>query len=137
MDNTIDMGGYDPETCGLYRFSFDCGRHGELEGLFFATKEEIKSLVGRTAYFGEVLGKHSDIEGELEEDMFQLLDIGIEAKRELLTKIGCNVSGYDPRDFVDDSEDDLDDEEDSLDDPGYDDDDDGYFDDQDEDEEDD
>ena len=45
MDNTIDMGGYNAEICGLYRFRFDCGR------------------------------------------------------RELLTKVGSHISGYDPRDY--------------------------------------
>ena len=100
MDNTIDMGGYNAEICGLYRFRFDCGRYGELNGLFFAMTEEITSLRGKTAYFGEVLGKHSSIEVELEDDMFELLDINVVARRELLTKVGSHISGYDPRDYA-------------------------------------
>jgi hypothetical protein len=52
----------------LYRFNWDCGRCGEIEGLFVADSEDIKKAMGREIYFGEILGKHSEIEGTLTED---------------------------------------------------------------------
>ena len=46
---------------GLYRFECDFGRMGDLEGLFVANHEDIDSIIGKRIYFGEVLGKHSEI----------------------------------------------------------------------------
>lgn len=57
----------------LFKFYLDCGRMGELEGIFAATEEEIDKAVGETVNFGEVLGKHSDISFRLEKDHFELL----------------------------------------------------------------
>lgn len=51
----------------LYRFRFDCGRMGALHGIFVATPEDIQKLVGAELYFGEVLGKHSEIFGTFQE----------------------------------------------------------------------
>lgn len=49
----------------IYKFFFDCGRMGELEGIFVAKPKDVKRLVdsGEELYFGEVLGKHSEICG--------------------------------------------------------------------------
>lgn len=38
------------------------GRGGELSGLFVALPEHVEKMNGRTVHFGEVLGKHSDVE---------------------------------------------------------------------------
>ncbi len=51
----------------LYKFYWDCGRSGDLEGVFISTPEEVKNAIGKHVYFGEVLGKHSDIAGTLKE----------------------------------------------------------------------
>lgn len=45
----------------IYKMNIDCGRMGDLEGVFIADTDEIKALIGKSIYFGEVLGKHSDI----------------------------------------------------------------------------
>lgn len=37
----------------LYKFRFDCGRMGELSGLFVADEEDINNVIGETVYFGE------------------------------------------------------------------------------------
>lgn len=52
----------------LYKMICRCGRMGDLEGIFVAEKEDVKILVeeGIEVYFGEVLGKHSDICGSIE-----------------------------------------------------------------------
>lgn len=53
----------------VFKLHYDCGRMGELTGLFVAEKEQIKWLIDSNleVYFGEVLGKHSEIYGPLEE----------------------------------------------------------------------
>lgn len=45
---------------GLYRYSKSFGRMGDLEGLFVAYKEDVEGASG-CVYFGEVLGKHSEV----------------------------------------------------------------------------
>ena len=57
----------------VYRFHWDCGRNGDLTGVFVADEEEIQASIGRHVYFGEVLGKHSEIYGDLGADDFQEL----------------------------------------------------------------
>ena len=46
---------------GIYTYYKDFGRMGELEGLFIADHEDLIKLDGKTIYFGEVLGKHSEV----------------------------------------------------------------------------
>lgn len=54
----------------LYRFHWDCDRMGEVWGVFVAREEEVKQALGKRVYFGEILGKHSEIQGTLcEEDL--------------------------------------------------------------------
>lgn len=50
----------------LYSFYWDCGRMGDLQGLFVATEEEVAKAIGQHVSFGECLGKHSDTYGTLE-----------------------------------------------------------------------
>ena len=58
------------EEKAVYKLNADCGRSGVLEGLFIATKAEVKMLIEKQieVYFGEVLGKHSEIYGEMDND---------------------------------------------------------------------
>lgn len=60
-------------TLGVYKFEWDCGRMGGLDGIFVADSEDVKNAIGRRVYFGEVLGKHSEIYGTIEEDEICLL----------------------------------------------------------------
>lgn len=99
----------------LYKFYGNCGRMGDLSGLFVAEEAEIKSSIGKTVYFGEVLGKHSDISLCLSEDDYTELtdDLDFITKFEAF---GCQ-SGHNPLDYLDeedeyDDEDDEDEEED-------------------------
>jgi hypothetical protein len=73
----------------LWNFYWDCGRQGSIDGRFLATEEEVKAAIGQELYFGEVLGKHSEICGTLEEKdvtlvtdnpefLFQANDLGID-----------------------------------------------------------
>ena len=56
----------------IYKFFFDCGRMGELSGIFVAEPQEVKRLInsGEELYFGEVLGKHSEIYGGVSVENF-------------------------------------------------------------------
>lgn len=47
--------------------------YGQCEGVFAATDEEVQALYGTYIYFGEIEGKHSEIDAELEEDMFEVI----------------------------------------------------------------
>lgn len=86
----------------LYKFHWDCGRMGDLEGLIFATPEEIKSILGKHVYFGEVLGKHSEICGDVEEKDFTKINIDSETVLKLYNAVdNRTLSGYSPFDFVD------------------------------------
>lgn len=53
----------------VYKLNVNCGRQGNLTGLFIAKKSYVKKLIddGIEVYFGEVLGKHSEIYGTIEE----------------------------------------------------------------------
>ena len=57
----------------LYKFELSCGRMGSLEGVFVATEEEVEEALGKNVYFGEVLGKHSEIFFDLDESMLSVI----------------------------------------------------------------
>lgn len=40
---------------------------GDISSVFIAESDLVDELIGETVYFGEILGKHSDIYGNLEE----------------------------------------------------------------------
>ena len=59
----------------IYKLSIDCGRSGDLEGVFIATKQQVTKLISSKieVYFGEVLGKHSEVYGAIEKKEIKLL----------------------------------------------------------------
>lgn len=59
----------------LFKMDFDCGRMGSLEGVFVADIEDVEYLVNNkiSIQFGEVLGKHSDISGRVDESEIKLI----------------------------------------------------------------
>lgn len=83
----------------LYRFHVDCGRSGDLRGLFVADDEaDIKPAIGLKIHFGEVLGKHSDVTITLEDSEVQPLtdDAAFIAKFE---EYDC-ASGFNPLAYI-------------------------------------
>jgi hypothetical protein len=54
----------------IYKLHFDCGRQGTLDGLFIAEKDHVQTLMQKKVpvYFGEVLGKHSEVYGPIESE---------------------------------------------------------------------
>lgn len=50
------------------------GRGGPLISIFSATDDEVETLVGVEGYFGEALGKHSEVRLEMTREMFVVLN---------------------------------------------------------------
>jgi hypothetical protein len=85
----------------LVAFGWDCGRQGMLEGLFVTTQEKIDASIGKEVYFGEVLGKHSEIFGPLKREDFIVKSDDPAFIDKLVEIIGSgNISGYNPFDFM-------------------------------------
>jgi len=84
----------------IYEFYWDCGRMGDLTGLFIANTSDIDKIIGEEIYFGEVLGKHSEIYGDLEEK-----DLTVKSKDQEFIKqfediMGeGTISGYNPLNY--------------------------------------
>ena len=90
----------------LYTFYLDWGRMGDLEGLFIAEEQDVKDIIGKSVYFGEVLGKHSEVEDEMTEDMFEAIDVPESVIAVLEEKLGTTISGYNPLEFYEDEDED-------------------------------
>lgn len=90
----------------LYEFHWDCGRMGDVEGLFIAEEETVKEAIGKDVYFGEILGKHSDVHGTLDEGDLTVIDIPSFVVDILAERIGWSISGYNPLDYIYDEEED-------------------------------
>lgn len=66
---------------GIYKFSIDFGRSGDLQGVFIATDQQVKKLISSKieVYFGEILGKHSEFWSAIEKKHIKLLTEDIHA----------------------------------------------------------
>jgi len=93
----------------LYKFHFDCGKNGVLYGLFIEDIEKVDELMdsGRIIYFGEVLGKNSDIMGPIEEEDITFIT---DDEKVLAIIDHFNLStGFNPFDYNQVEDDDLED----------------------------
>lgn len=52
----------------IYKFYWDFGSQGEVSGIFISDDKTIKENLGKIVSFGDCLGKHSDISGELNQE---------------------------------------------------------------------
>lgn len=84
----------------LWKFHWDCGRQGDLYGVFIATEEEVQSLVGKEIYFGEVLGKHSNVYGRIKQGEITLITDNAEAIKALQEACGKTISGHNPLQYL-------------------------------------
>lgn len=84
----------------LYEFYWDCGRSGSIEGLFIEEEKNIKKIVGKDVYFGEVLGKFSEVYGTIEEGEITKVDIPTDVVELLENKIGETLSGFNPFNYL-------------------------------------
>lgn len=85
----------------IAKFYMDCGRMGSVEGIFTSTKKDLEAAYGKAFYFGEILGKHSEIYGNLDESDIDIItdDQEFVAKFEEIIGSGT-VSGYNPLDYM-------------------------------------
>jgi len=81
-------------SLALWEFCWDYGRQGKVEGIFKATKSDVENLVGKHLSFGEILGKHSDVYGDVEEGNITLITDNP------LDVANAKESGYNPLDYV-------------------------------------
>lgn len=90
----------------LVEFNLDYGRMGNLDGLFVTTNEELANLYGKEVYFGEVLGKHSDVYATMKGDQFTVKSNDPVFIDKLVEIIGSNtISGYNPFAYIEDEAD--------------------------------
>lgn len=87
----------------LVRFNWDCGRMGDLDGLFVATRQELDDIDGKHVYFGEVLGKHSEVYGDINlENDFVIVTDDQDFMKKFTEYVGTGtISGYNPFDYID------------------------------------
>ncbi len=85
----------------IYKMEVDCGRMGSLSGIFIADTEEVKALIETKVeiYFGEVLGKHSEIFGTINEDEIVLVTDDITIV-DIFEKYGM-ATGHNPFEHLD------------------------------------
>ena len=84
------MKGFDMSEYKVFLIDIDCGRSGDLSGLYLAKPEALEALNGAIFSAHDVLGKHSEIyfiwgEGEFEpgitpQDAWDVIDLDVLAK---------------------------------------------------------
>jgi hypothetical protein len=94
----------------IYKFQADFGRMGDLEGVFVSTDEQLHGLYGEEIYFGEVLGKHSEVILTL--DPKHITEVTDDEKFIELFEQYNLENGYNPFDYYEDEADEYDDAED-------------------------
>lgn len=81
----------------LVKYSEYFGRHGDLDGLFITTKEDLNNLIGKKIYFGEVLGKHSEVVGFMGGKNLTIVSEEQDFIFKLQNFMGSNtISGFNP-----------------------------------------
>lgn len=86
---------------GIYRFAYNCGRMGKLSGLFIATAAAIERAKGRTVCLGEVLGKHSEIDVDIDTTVTLVTQ---DADAVAMFEHHNLTTGYDPLEYLDEQE---------------------------------
>ena len=89
----------------IYKLHVDCGRMGTIYGLFIAEKGTVEQLVRDEVQvcFGEVLGKHSDISGSMDDTDYTLVTDD-QLAVEMFKKYDLSV-GYNPFHYIEDVDD--------------------------------
>lgn len=82
----------------LYAFEW-LDWHGVVQGLFIEEESIVNDAIGKEVYFGEILGKHSEVVGILEECDLEVL-VSDEEEVEILEKYDFIPFGYNPLDYL-------------------------------------
>ena len=78
---------------------------GRVESVFIATQEEVDQVIGRDIYFGEILGKHSELVCNIEAENFTLISEDPYVIKSLEDVCGQTISGYNPIIYLKEQED--------------------------------
>ena len=81
----------------LYKFFWDCYRGGCVEGVFAEEEEEVAKIIGEEIYFGEILGKHSEVCGTIKKNDIKVLSEDqdfIEKFEQIVGSTGYNPVSY-------------------------------------------
>ena len=91
----------------LYSFYWDCRRMGDVDGLFVAEVAEVEASIGKKVYFGEILGKHSEICGTLDRKDLTVKSDDQDFIAKLLAVFDGRrtISGYNPLSYIDEEND--------------------------------
>lgn len=84
----------------LYKFYWDCGRQGDVKGMFIADEQEVKDSIGQNIYFGEILGKHSEVYGTIDEGDITEVKVSEQTVKEMEEVLGYSISGYNPLNYI-------------------------------------
>jgi len=81
----------------IANFYWDCGRMGEVNGMFVTDKATLEAAYGKDVYFGEILGKHSEVYGTLDKEDIAILTEDQDFIDKFIEIIGNGtISGYNP-----------------------------------------
>ncbi len=100
-----------PNQFAFFEYYKNFGRMGSLSGLFVSTPEFVRSICGKLACFGEVLGKHSYIDTVVMEDDFfapgsdEFTEEEVLKFAQIMSGMDegdrwCTISGYNPIDYI-------------------------------------
>jgi hypothetical protein len=84
----------------LWKFHWDCGGEGDVDGLFVATESEVNELIGKEVYFGEILGKHSEVYGAIDEGEIVKIEVDPKAVEQITNVLGETWEGYNPLEYI-------------------------------------
>ena len=92
----------------LWRFKLDWGRRGMIDSVFVASNEDVDEVIGKEAWFGSVLGKHSEVYCTLEIDMFTRLTRKLPDEEAVVDFhrrcFGREGIGYNPLQYIEEEE---------------------------------
>lgn len=74
-------------------------RHGDLEGVFVSTPDEVAKAIGSHVYFGEVMGKHSEVRGIIKEGEIKEISDDQSVVKVFEKHLGGCV-GYNPLEYL-------------------------------------
>jgi len=87
----------------LVRFFYDCGRMGDVEGLFVTNTDALHNIYGKEVYLGEILGKHSEVIVKCKESNFEVLSDDKDKIEWLINITGDEtITGINPLPYYDD-----------------------------------
>lgn len=81
----------------LYKFYWDCDKLGEISGIFVEEQEDLEGILGKVIYFGDILGKGTEVLGTFTEDSVEVLSEDqefIEMFEDVVGQHGCNPLDY-------------------------------------------